>query len=204
MAELIIQSGKLQGKRLVLPDKEVVIGRDDDCHVRLASTLVSRKHCSLHGSPEGLWVRDLASQNGTFVNDAPVTEPVLLKPGDVLQVGATLFLVPTSRPMAAEPSAGKSADKAEHASDAEIASWLSDTSDEIPAGTSDTTVIKNPQPPTTVVDVSTARPAVPTPVPAATATADNPRKPPRTVKEQAAEIIRLHWASVRGEEPRAS
>lgn len=204
MAELIIQSGKLQGKRLVLPDREVVIGRDEDCHVRLASSLVSRKHCALRGSPEGLWVRDLASQNGTFVNDVPVTEPVLLKPGDILQIGATLFRVPPQKSAAGEAGGAKGKEKGEPVSDAEIASWLSDLGDDTPVRPADTTVIKNPPLPVTQVDVSTARTSAPTPPPPTVVSAEAPRRPPRTVKEQAAEIIRRHWASVRGEEPKAS
>ncbi len=204
MAELIIQSGKLQGKRLVLPEKEVLIGRDEECHVRLASSLVSRRHCVLHGSPEGLWVRDLSSQNGTFVNDVQVTEPVLLKPGDVLLVGATQFQVPPQKhaaePAAAEHAAGKTKPVSEKISDAEIANWLSDLGENSSVKPSDTTIIKNPAPPANLAGVSSVRTAPPTPLPAA-AGGDGARRAPRTVKEQAAEIIRKHWADVRGEVP---
>jgi predicted component of type VI protein secretion system len=203
MAELIIHSGKLQGKRLVLPDREVVIGRDDDCHVRLTSALVSRKHCALRSTPEGLWVRDLSSQNGTFVNDVPVIDPVLMKPGDVLKIGATLFLIPPVRKPAAEGIGVRAADKSDPISDADIASWLSDTSDELPIRASDTTVIKNAPSAPVAQPTTTTHAAAPTPV-SVPAPAENIRRPPRSVKEQAAEIIRLHWAAVRGEEPRAS
>lgn len=199
MPELIIQSGKLRGKRLVLPDNEIFIGRDEDCHVRLTSSLISRKHCALEGTPEGLWVRDLGSQNGTLVNDVPITDRVLLKAGDVLQVGAIQFQVPVQRPMA-EPSAGSKSEKSEKSeapSDADIASWLSDDHDTGSTRPSDTTVIKHPAPPTTEVEVSAVKP---TPQPVATPH-ESVRRPPRTVKEQAAEIIRRHWAAVRGETP---
>lgn len=199
MPELIIQSGKLRGKRLVLPDTEIFIGRDDDCHVRLTSSLISRKHCALEGAPEGLWVRDLGSQNGTLVNDVPITDRVLLKAGDVLQVGAVQFQVPVQRPMADFPPPVKSdKDKSEAPSDADIASWLSDEHDTGSAKPSDTTIIKNPLPPqTTEVELTAVKP---TPAPAPTPH-EAARRPPRTVKEQAAEIIRRHWAAVRDEAP---
>lgn len=202
MAELIIQSGKLQGKRLVLPDKEVCIGRDDDCHVRLNSTLVSRRHCTLKNSPEGLWIHDLASQNGTYVNDVQVTEPVLLQPGDVLRVGATLFQVPVQKPLAG-PETGS---KGGRISDADIASWLSDVKDEKrPAKTSDTTIIKHAPAPSTQMELAASAAPPPAPAPAAPAPVaaihDPIRRPLRTVKEQAAEIIRRHWVEVRGESP---
>jgi predicted component of type VI protein secretion system len=203
MAELVIQSGKLRGKRLVLPDKEVFIGRDEDCHVRLTSSLISRKHCALNCTPEGLWVRDLASQNGTFVNEVQISEPVLLKAGDVLQIGAVLFQVPIQRPLI-ELAPSKKDEKSGHISDADIASWLSDEQD-TSIKPSDTTIIKHSPPPSTQLELPVERA---TPLPAATAAVTTPppesaRRPPRTLKEQAAEIIRRHWASVRDEEPKA-
>lgn len=192
MPELIIQSGKLQGKRLMLPDREVFIGRDEDCHVRLSSSQVSRKHCALTGTPEGLWVRDLASQNGTFVNDVQVTAPVLLKPGDVLQVGATTFQVPLQMPTVTTRNGGK----AGRISDADIASWLSDDALASELKPADTTVIRHADPGTTEVPIPR------TPVPAAKPAETPLRRPPRTVKEQAAEIIRRHWEMVRAKEQR--
>lgn len=198
MAELIIQSGKLQGKRLVLPDKEVFIGRDEGCHVRLASSLISRKHCSLQNTPDGLVVTDLQSQNGTFVNEAAITEPTLLQPGDTLQVGAILFQVPAQKTVleAVLPkSSDKLAEKPAGASDADIASWLSDELEKTPANALDTTIIKNPAAPVAAEPTTSVQTAPPAPV------GDAVRRPPRTVKEQAAEIIRRHWAEVRGGKP---
>lgn len=120
MAELVIQTGKLTGKKLVLPaGKELVVGRGEECQVRLPSSLVSRRHCRLSDSPAGIVVEDLGSQNGTLVNDVPITEPTVLKPGDSLRIGAMIFAVPSApRPkkVAAEP--------VQDASDADIAAWL--------------------------------------------------------------------------------
>lgn len=206
MAELIIQSGKLRGKRLVLPDKEVFIGRDEDCHVRLTSSLISRKHCALTSTPEGLWVRDLASQNGTMVNEAPITEPVLLKPGDILQIGAILFQVPLQRP-AVEFAPAKKGDKSGRISDADIASWLSDEPDTAAVKPSDTTIIKHPPAPSTQVELpaeTSAVVAAPAPVAVPHAAPEMARRGPRTVKEQAAEIIRRHWADARSDESKAT
>ncbi|MFO0917094.1 MAG: FHA domain-containing protein [Planctomycetaceae bacterium] len=192
MAELIIQSGKLQGKRLMLPDREVFIGRDEDCHVRLSSSLVSRRHCSLTSTPEGVWVKDLASQNGTLVNDELVTGAVLLKPGDVLQVGATVFQVPLTMPT--PPGGGKVG----NISDAEIASWLSDDAIPTDAKSADTTVIRHSDPGTTEVPIPRS------PLPAPAKPAESVRRTPRTVKEQAAEIIRRHWEMVRAKQQNPS
>src|SRR5579872_4893785 len=115
MIELIVQSGKHQGKRLRLPpDGEVIIGRDEECQVRLASSDVSRHHCLLRLTPEGVVARDLDSRNGTYLNETLMEEETLLKAGDVLRIGPIVLQVPGGPVMPANS-----------ASDDDIASWLS-------------------------------------------------------------------------------
>lgn len=195
MSELIIFSGKMKGKRLILPNREVVIGRDEDCHMRIASSLVSRKHCTLKATPNGIWVRDLESQNGTYVNDVAITEPYLMRPGDILRIGAALFQVPHARPVNRQ---------GEGLSDDEISTWLTEDEQTESSSVPDTTVIKGRQPPA-------SSPAITAHTPAATPSASSApvpdsrtvptiRQPPKSIKEQAADIIRRHWEIVRGEQ----
>lgn len=199
MAELIIASGTMKGQRLILPDREVIVGRDEECHMRIASSLISRKHCTLKGTPQGVWVRDLESQNGTYVNDVAISEPYLMKSGDVLRIGASLFQVPRARPIHHD-------DDSSGFHDDDISTWLSEEAPtESSASLPDTTVIKGRQ------AASTPAPAAPvqneSPSAAAVATPATPRmvptirQPPKSVKEQAAEIIRRHWEIVRGQKP---
>jgi pSer/pThr/pTyr-binding forkhead associated (FHA) protein len=145
MADLIIQSGKHQGKRLAIPASTIIIGRDETCRVRLASSDVSRQHCALRSTPEGIMVRDLGSRNGTLVNDVAIDRDTLLKPGDMLRVGPMLFSVPA---VVAEPPV-KVARPAQtkRATDDDIASWLSgeeeDAMGEGTTSTGETTIITN-------------------------------------------------------------
>ena len=193
MAELVIYSGKMKGQRLILPDREVVVGRDEDCHMRIASSLISRKHCTLKGSPSGIWVRDLESQNGTYVNDVAITEPYLMKPGDVLRVGASLFQVPRPRPNLPKQEEGLSDD--------DISTWLADEEGQTESSAiPDTTVIKGRNNPAPTPTAPAAPPVDAGSASAATGKSTLPtiRQPPKSVKEQAAEIIRRHWEIVRG------
>lgn len=98
MAKLIIQTGKLAGKQLVVPSKEVLIGRDEGCYIRMGSPEISRKHCSLRSTPEGIQVTDLGSSNGTWVNDIRIVGATILKGGDLLRVGPALFQVDGPKP----------------------------------------------------------------------------------------------------------
>ena len=77
-----------------LAQPEFVIGRAEDCHLQLASRFVSRHHCELivDDCDHQVRVRDLGSQNGTFVNESPVDE-CELKDGDKLRVACIPFEV---------------------------------------------------------------------------------------------------------------
>ena len=201
MAELIIHAGKLQGKRLVFPEREIVVGRDEDCQLRLTSSLVSRRHCVLDVRSDGIWVRDLASQNGTYVNDVAVTVPQLLRAGDILRIGAALFQVPESAPQAAKPQSRKAAGKI---SDADIADWLTDEDQTNGPKESDTTVIQGrasaKTETATVSTPSSASGSSSVPGSSVFRTPTAPKPGHRTVKEEAAEIIRKHWETVRSKQ----
>jgi len=63
------------------------IGRADGNQIQLEEPTVSRKHAVIEATPEGFSLRDLDSDNGTLVNDEPVTE-CKLHDGDLVQFGA--------------------------------------------------------------------------------------------------------------------
>src|ERR1700732_2600330 len=98
MHSLIVQSGKHKGKKIVLPDKQVIIGREETSFIRMTSTDVSRQHCSLTPTDKGLLVRDLASQNGTLVNNVKIEAETLMQPGDLIQIGPIVFELAGARP----------------------------------------------------------------------------------------------------------
>ncbi len=78
-----------------------VVGRAEDCQLRLTSPLVSRHHCELTVEKDGAWIRDLSSRNGTFVNGERVDREWSLRDGDLICVAACVFEVqlrPDSRP----------------------------------------------------------------------------------------------------------
>ena len=69
-----------------------VIGRREDCDLRVAVNDVSRKHCQVTLEGSALSVADLGSSNGTFVNGQKIKTSVLTA-GDTLQVGPVSFVV---------------------------------------------------------------------------------------------------------------
>lgn len=66
-----------------------VIGRDTETGIRLdGDEFASSRHARIDPRADGVWVEDLSSTNGTFVNGERVTAE-RLEPGDVVRVGQT-------------------------------------------------------------------------------------------------------------------
>jgi len=111
---LTVVYGGLRGHEFVFEDgNSCVIGRAEDCDLRLPTNLehaaVSRHHCVLEIDWPTVWLRDLGSRNGKFLNgenigqrrsdgfqaeaDLLPTEAHKLHDGDKIRVGHTLFRV---------------------------------------------------------------------------------------------------------------
>jgi len=69
-----------------------VIGRREDCDLRIPLGEVSRKHCRMIKDGDTVRLEDLGSSNGTYHNGQRVQEAVLA-PGDNVQVGPVTFVV---------------------------------------------------------------------------------------------------------------
>ena len=65
------------------------VGRGAENGLRLEDDYVSSRHARFDPRPDGLWVEDVGSTNGTYVNGARVTSARLLNSGDVVRIGQT-------------------------------------------------------------------------------------------------------------------
>lgn len=92
---LLVIGGANHGKVVPIIVPEFRIGRDAMCHLRPASTDVSRLHCAIvtHPDPDGrVFLRDYASSNGTAINQRHlIGGEYELKDGDVIEVGPLVF-----------------------------------------------------------------------------------------------------------------
>lgn len=82
---LIAQTGPLNGQRWTIKG-DVIVGRDESCHVVIQNRQVSRYHARFINLPQGVQLEDLGSKNGTHINGKVVVEPVILQDGDVIQI----------------------------------------------------------------------------------------------------------------------
>jgi type III secretion system YscD/HrpQ family protein len=103
---LIAEEGPLAGLILRFEEgNEWIIGRDpDEVSFVLEDPMVSRKHVICLLTPEGFIFENLSAANPATQNGKIITEPVLLKEGDIIQIGNTFFRFSEKNPDVEEPS----------------------------------------------------------------------------------------------------
>jgi two-component system, cell cycle response regulator len=87
----IYPSGPTMGRKFTLGRAAILIGRGEDCDVRVQDNSVSRRHARVEFAPEGYCVLDLQSTNGTFINDQLTAGTEKLTDGDYLRVGNCIY-----------------------------------------------------------------------------------------------------------------
>jgi ABC-type multidrug transport system ATPase subunit/pSer/pThr/pTyr-binding forkhead associated (FHA) protein len=73
--------------RIQIPDKALRIGRAEDAGYRIDDVMVSKYHTRVFKSDGKVYVEDVSSTNGTFVNGQRIFSPLELNAGDILSVG---------------------------------------------------------------------------------------------------------------------
>jgi FHA domain len=89
----VVQPPEHAGRTYDLDD-ELTIGRSPGCGVAMPEDIyTSTLHARLFRRNDQLWVEDLGSTNGTFVNAEQISQAMKLGKGDLLQIGSTVFEV---------------------------------------------------------------------------------------------------------------
>jgi len=86
MAKLVILTQGMTGRAHELNVDRTTIGRVEDNTFQITDPSVSSHHCEVLLRGGEVLIRDLNSTNGSFINDAQITESVL-KPGQKLRLG---------------------------------------------------------------------------------------------------------------------
>src|SRR5580704_11632582 len=86
-------SGKYQGGEFpVVAEKQIVVGRSSELDMVLVEDMVSRKHAKIAMQSDQIWIEDLGSTNGTFVNGEKIKR-ARLKEGDRVLIGTSILKV---------------------------------------------------------------------------------------------------------------
>jgi PAS domain S-box-containing protein len=91
MAMLKLLNGPSAGRIKRLTNRALIFGRHNKCDVVLRNQLVSRKHARIYRQPDGFYIEDLGSRNGTIVNGERLVATHQLEDADWIEIGATIF-----------------------------------------------------------------------------------------------------------------
>ncbi len=88
---LAIVQGQQTGEAAELTPGLVLIGRGADCQLILEDDYVSTRHARVVAGESGLYIEDMGSTNGTYVNGARITAPTAISLSDTLRIGKTIL-----------------------------------------------------------------------------------------------------------------
>jgi pSer/pThr/pTyr-binding forkhead associated (FHA) protein len=87
-------SGKYQGGEFPLRmNREIIIGRSSDLDMVLVEDMVSRRHAKISSTEADVFIQDMGSTNGTFVNGEKIAGRAQLHEGDRILVGTSIIKV---------------------------------------------------------------------------------------------------------------
>ena len=82
---LIAQKGPLLGQRWNIKS-EIQVGRDPDCEIVVPDRQVSRVHAKFTFNKKDVYLEDMGSKNGTYVNGTLINDSIVLEEGDIIQI----------------------------------------------------------------------------------------------------------------------
>ena len=108
-ASMKVLEGGERGLEIPITKLLFKMGRRPDCELQLSSHVVSGYHCHLHKRRDGVFLEDLQSSNGTYVNGQRLTGEAELNDNDCIRVGHFQFTMHIFAALAAQSGAGEKA-----------------------------------------------------------------------------------------------
>ena len=91
--QLTMRSGPVPGKTFLLEQEETSVGRDLGNDLPISDPEISRRHARFLIREESVFIEDLGSTNGTFLNGERISSPQQLRKGDLITFGESVALV---------------------------------------------------------------------------------------------------------------
>jgi len=93
LREKKLTQGEGQYERVSLKGDRMVLGRDPSSGYPLNFPMISWRHAALERTAEGIYVEDLGSRNGTYVNGVRISGRMLVRPGQEIGLGSFRFML---------------------------------------------------------------------------------------------------------------
>jgi hypothetical protein len=102
MSKLVILNQGMAGRTFDLTAKRYTVGRLEDNTIHIPDASVSSHHAEIVVAGNDIFIVDVGSTNGTFLNNQKVHE-TLLKPGEILKFGSVELKIDDGKPLPAPP-----------------------------------------------------------------------------------------------------
>jgi len=86
---IVMRSGPIPGSSFYLEKTEVTLGRDLANDIPVPDQEISRRHARFLTRTDGVFIEDLGSTNGTFLNGVRISSPQRLNNGDLITMAAS-------------------------------------------------------------------------------------------------------------------
>ena len=101
--KIIFRAGLQAGKEFQILNEEITFGRDSGNSIVLDDIQISRHHLKIYRKNADLFIEDLKSTNGTFLNGKNLKKPQRLRNGDLITIGENnvfeMQIAPVSSPV---------------------------------------------------------------------------------------------------------
>jgi len=98
MPEISVQAADGSRERIPLLKDRTTIGRSRDSDIFLPDQWLSRQHAEIRQKPDGYYVSDLGSKNGTLLNGGRIHEEHRLRAGDIITLGEHILTFSLGEP----------------------------------------------------------------------------------------------------------
>jgi pSer/pThr/pTyr-binding forkhead associated (FHA) protein len=88
---LVVTQGSQTGQSAALAEGVILIGRGADCQIILDDDYVSTRHARVVSGENGIYLEDLGSTNGSYVNGQRITAPTTITMSDTVRIGKTIL-----------------------------------------------------------------------------------------------------------------
>jgi pSer/pThr/pTyr-binding forkhead associated (FHA) protein len=101
---LMVRQGSGSASLRHFAQPEIILGRDPGSDIPLLDDRVSARHAQLVYHHGQWWLEDLASTNGTFLNNTPISMPTVITSGDEIMCGNIRLTISLSENVIIEPT----------------------------------------------------------------------------------------------------